>query len=138
MNEIMKLTLCSDEVLPRDIVLNFPMMWIRIQGLISVRETKDLGKILVNNVGKCHQLQSCTTTLYVWEKAILNKILFTGISLYGCINRYVSKDLLVLTDVPKIVSVDNNNYNILVTTTNNEPGMLHWNMFSTRYFLAHY
>ena len=37
----------------------------------------------------------------------MNTILFSGNSLYDCISKSINKDLLLLTDVPEMVSTDN-------------------------------
>ena len=37
----------------------------------------------------------------------MNTILFSGDSLNGCIRKSINKDILLLTDVPEMVSIDN-------------------------------
>ena len=65
------------------------------------------------NAGKQCVAMSLTAIVYSqiqdvssWNSAILNTILMHGNSLYTCITNSVNKDLLLLTDVPAMVSVD--------------------------------
>ena len=89
------------------------------------------------NAGERGVAMSVTANIYnnmycvnMWNTSILNTILFTGNSLYSFISSFINKDLLLLTDVPEMVSVDNKIYCLqysqsfsggLFLTTNNEP-----------------
>ena len=66
------------------------------------------------NAGKQYVAMSLTAIVYnkihsvnIWDMSILNTILCTGDNLYSIISRSVNKDLLLLTDVPDMVSIDN-------------------------------
>ena len=69
------------------------------------------------NAGKQCVAMSLTAIVYnnihcvnVWDSSTLNTILFIGNSLYTFISSSVNKDFLLLTDVPEMVSVDNQVY----------------------------
>ena len=47
-----------------------------------------------------------------WNSAVLNTILMHRKSLYTCISNSVGKDLLLLTDVPAMVSLDEAIYSL--------------------------
>ncbi len=55
-----------------------------------------------------NQIQDVST----WDSSFLNTILVNGNSLYTCISNSVSKDLLLLTDVPEMISAYDNIYNL--------------------------
>ena len=58
---------------------------------------------------------SLTPTIYneiksvnIWETSYMNTIiLLNGSNLYSCITKSINEDLLLLTDVPEMVSTDN-------------------------------
>ena len=52
------------------------------------------------------------TNINAWDSTFLNVILSTGDSLYTCISNYINKTFLLLTDVPKIVSVSDQMYSL--------------------------
>ena len=65
-----------------------------------------------------------------WDSFFLNTILISGNSLYTCLSNSVNKDLLLLTDVPEMISANGNIYNLhysesytgaLFMTHNDEP-----------------
>ena len=43
-----------------------------------------------------------------WDSIFLNTILSVGNNLYTCISKSIKKELLLLTDVPELISVHNN------------------------------
>ena len=45
-----------------------------------------------------------------WDSMFLNTILSVGNNLYTCISKFIKKSLLLLTDVPELISVHNNVY----------------------------
>ena len=48
--------------------------------------------------------------IFNWDSFVLNNILLYGNSLYSCIRASVKKDLLLLTDVPGMVSINEETY----------------------------
>ena len=50
------------------------------------------------------QVKDITT----WDSIFLNTILSFGNNLYTCISKSIKKELLLLTDVPELISVHNN------------------------------
>ena len=52
------------------------------------------------------QVKDITT----WDSIFLNTILSVGNNLYTCISKFIKKSLLLLTDVPELISVHNNVY----------------------------
>ena len=89
------------------------------------------------NSGKQCVAMSLTSIVYsnilfvnIWDRTTMNTILVAGNSLYDCISRSIKKDLLLLTDVPEMVSIDNKIYCLqytesfsggLLFTTNSDP-----------------
>ncbi len=74
----------------------------------------------------CNQIRNVTT----WDSFYMNIILLNGDSLYSILTNLVSKDLLLLTDIPEAVSVDDKIYNLqysksftgdVFMTSNDEP-----------------
>ena len=68
---------------------------------------------LSNNAGKQCVAMSLTLIVYneiksvsIWDTSFMNTVLVDGNSLYSCIIKSVNKDLLLLTDVPEMVSTD--------------------------------
>lgn len=47
-----------------------------------------------------------------WDSSFLNTILISGNSLYTCLRNSDNKDLLLLTDVPEMISANGNIYNL--------------------------
>lgn len=72
-----------------------------------------------HNAGKQCVAMSLTSIVYneinsvnIWETCYMNTVLVNGNSLYNCISKSINKDLLLLTDVPEMVSIDNKIYQI--------------------------
>ena len=53
-----------------------------------------------------NQLQNVST----WNSCSLNTILLSGNSLYTCISNSTRKDILLLTEIPAMISLNNNIY----------------------------
>ena len=71
------------------------------------------------NSGKQCVAMSLTSTVYnqvqdvnTWNSFSLDTILLNGNSLYSCISNLVNKDLLLLIDVPELVSIYDEIYNL--------------------------
>ena len=67
-------------------------------GKNSGKEGVAMSPSIVNNT---------TYNVNIWDTSTLNTILFTAKSLYRYISRPINKGLLLLTDIPEMVSVDN-------------------------------
>jgi hypothetical protein len=93
--------------------------------------------IFGENAGKQCVMMSLTAIVYsqihdvsTWNSALLNTILFHGNILYTFISNSINKDLLLLTDVPEFVSVNDTIYHVqysesytghVFMISNNEP-----------------
>ena len=71
------------------------------------------------SAGKQCVAMSLTAIIYAliqdvssWDAALLNRILLHGNELYTCITRSINKELLQLTDVPEMVSINEAIYNL--------------------------
>ncbi len=71
------------------------------------------------NAGKqCVAMSLCAIvykeikSVNIWDRSILNQILFWGNDLYGVISRSINKDYLLLTDVPEFVEMQNHTFHI--------------------------
>ena len=80
-------------------------------------EFKKGDRIFGHNIGEQCVAMSLASIVYnhiiyinIWGKSILN-ILFTGNNLHDCICRFV-KDLLLLTYVPEMGSINNDIYHL--------------------------
>ena len=72
-----------------------------------------------SNAGKqCVAMSLCAIiykeikSVNIWDRLILNQILFCGNNLYGIISRSVNKTYLLLTDVPEFVEMQNYTFNL--------------------------
>ena len=93
--------------------------------------------LFVMNVGKQRVAMSLCAIVYkeiksvnIWDRSILNQILFWGNNLYDVISRSINKNYLLLTDVPEFVEMDNHTYHLqysdsfsgaLLMSVNNHP-----------------
>ncbi|CAB3983617.1 ATP-dependent DNA helicase PIF1 [Paramuricea clavata] len=71
------------------------------------------------NAGKqCVAMSLCAIvykeikSVNIWDRSILNQILFLGNNLYGVISRSINKNYLLLTDVPEFVEMDNHTFHL--------------------------
>ena len=82
------------------------------------------------------QVKDITT----WDSIFLNTILSAGNKLYTCISKSIKKELLLLTDVPELISVHNNVYywqysdslaDVFMITDNED--FIHWQVLLIKY-----
>ena len=73
--------------------------------------------VFTSNAGKqCVAMSLCSIvcneikSVNIWDTSIMNQILVYGNNLYSIISQSVSKDFLLLTDVPELVEVDNDTF----------------------------
>ena len=143
------LQLCNDvETNPGPTIYDIVDPNLSVCGDFSQGDTNKFG----SSAGKQCVAMSVTAIVYSqienvnsWDSSSLNNILLRGNILYVCISNSIKKPLLLLTDVPELVSVKENIYTLqysesytgeLRMTCSNQP-FFHSKMLSIKYFCFH-
>ena len=110
--------------------------------------------VFTSNAGKQCVAMLLFSTVYneiksvnIWDTSIMNQILVYGNILYSIISQSVSKDFLLLTDVPELVEVDNDTFCLeysesfsgaLCMTVNDDPYVTLEHAFNEIFFTTNY
>ena len=107
-----------------------------------------------SNAGKqCVAMSLCSIvyneikSVNIWDTLIMNQILDYGNNLYGMITRSISKDFLLLTDVPEFVDIEDDTFCLeysesfsgaLFMYVNNDPYVTLEHAFNEIFFTSSY
>ena len=63
----------------------------------------------------CSIVYNDIKSVNIWDSSIMNRILQYGNNLYGIITQSISKDFLLLTDLPELVDIDDDTFSLEYT-----------------------